>query len=41
MVEFLRVQYKLGRVTAVQLHSLIGKVITAEQCAEILGGAAE
>ena len=38
MFEFLKIQYTLGKVTAEQLQSLIGKVITAEQFTEIVGG---
>ena len=39
MFEFLKIQYKLGKVTAEQLQSLVGKVITAEECAAIMGKA--
>jgi hypothetical protein len=38
MFEFLKIQYKLGKVTAEQLQSLVGKVITAEQFSKIVGG---
>lgn len=36
MFEFLRIQYKMGRVTANQLKGLISKVITAEQFDQII-----
>lgn len=38
MFEFLKIQYALGKITAQQLESLVGKVITAEECAAIIGG---
>lgn len=38
MFEFLKIQYKLGKVTAEQLQSLVGKVITEEQYVTIVGG---
>lgn len=31
MLEFLKIQYKLGKVTDEQLQSLVGKVITEEE----------
>lgn len=36
MFEFLKIQFKLGKVTAEQLQSLIGKVITAEEYTKII-----
>lgn len=37
MIGFLRIQFVLGRVTAEQLHDLIGVLITEEQYYEIIG----
>ena len=36
MVEFLRVQYALGKVTAEQLKKLVGIKITEEEFAKIV-----
>ena len=36
MFKFLKIQYKLGKVTDEQLQSLVGKVITKEQYALII-----
>ena len=36
MIEFLRVQYALGRVTAEQLQKLVGVKITEEQYQQIV-----
>jgi hypothetical protein len=36
MYEFLKIQYKLGKVTAEQLQSIVGKVITEEQYEDIV-----
>ena len=41
MYNFLRIQYRLGRISATQLAALIGAYITAEQYAEIAGGSPE
>lgn len=35
MFEFLKIQYKLGRITEAELYSLVGKRITEEQFLEI------
>lgn len=37
MVEFLRIQYELGKVTKAQLQKLIDKVITKEDYKFIVG----
>ena len=35
---FLMLQYKLGRVTAKQIYSLVGKNLTQTEADEITGG---
>ena len=37
MYNFLRIQFRLGRISAAQLATLIGTYITAEQYTEITG----
>ena len=37
MYNFLRIQFRLGRISAAQLAALIGIYITAEQYTEITG----
>ena len=36
MVEFIRIQYRLGRLTAEQVRSMAPKGITADQAEEII-----
>ena len=36
MVEFIRIQYRLGRLTAEQVRSMAQKWITADQAEEII-----
>ncbi len=36
MVEFIRIQYRLGRLTAEQVGSMAPKWITADQAEEII-----
>ena len=36
MVEFIRIQYRLGRLTAEQVRSMAPKWITADQAEEII-----
>ena len=36
MVEFIRIQYRLGRLTAEQVRSMAPKWITADQAKEII-----
>ena len=38
MFEFIRIQYKLGRISADKVRSYVPKWLTAEQAAEIIGG---
>ncbi len=38
MAEFLALQYRLGRVTAAQLQTLVGRVITDAEYILIVGG---
>ena len=38
MYEFIRIQYRLGRLTAEQGRSMAPKWITADQAEEIVGG---
>lgn len=39
MYKFIKIQYRLGKMTAAQVKSFIGKYITEEQAKEILGDA--
>lgn len=41
MFEFIRNMYTMGRITAEQVQSFVGKYITQEQAKEITGGATE
>ena len=36
MIDFLRIQFVLGRVTSEQLRELVGVIITEDQYAEII-----
>ncbi len=36
MFDFLKIQFRLGRVNARQLQSLVGKIITDEQLKQIV-----
>lgn len=38
MFEFIRIQYRLGRLSAAQVRAYAPKWITAEQAEEILAG---
>lgn len=37
MFEFLKIQFRLGKITEEKLHSLVGKHITEEEFKEIVG----
>lgn len=41
MYEFIRIQYRLGKLTADQVRSFAPRWITAEQAAEITGEVVE
>ncbi len=38
MFEFIKIQYKLGRISADKVRSYVPKWLIAEQAAEIIGG---
>ena len=38
MLQFIKIQYKLGRISADKVLSYVPKWLTAEQAAEIIGG---
>ena len=38
IANFLRIQYKLGNITAAQINSLIGKNLSQEEADQITGG---
>lgn len=38
MFKFLKLQYEMGKITSITLEGLVGKRITAEEYAEIVGG---
>ena len=38
MFEFIKIQYKLGRISADKVRSYVPKWLTAEQATEIIGG---
>ena len=37
MLQFIKIQYKLGRISADKVRSYVPKWLTAEQAAEIIG----
>lgn len=37
MLQFIKIQYKLGRISADKVRSYVPKWLTAEQAAEIVG----
>lgn len=38
MYEFIRTQYRLGKLTDAQVHAFVPKYITEEQYLEVVGG---
>lgn len=38
MLQFIKIQYKLGRISADKVRSYVPKWLTEEQAAEIIGG---
>ncbi len=41
MFEFLKLQYEMGKISSIALGGLVGRRITAEEYAEIVGGGAD